>query len=85
MAAPEYAPAHLAAFQRLLVSGIGDRQLAEVIAITRLLNDSARPAFRLSRLIGGWVFRQWDQDVAQVKLSAGIILIPYLFCRASTS
>ena len=73
------APAHLAAFQRLLVSRVGDRQFAEVIAITRLLNDSARLTFRLSRLIGGWVFRQWDQDVAQVKFSAGIILITHLF------
>ena len=44
-------PAHLAAFQRLLVRGVGDGELAEVGAVTRLLDDRFRLALRFVYLI----------------------------------
>ena len=50
-------PTHLAAFQRLLVSGIGDSQFAEIATVTRFINNRARLTFSRVNLFRSWVFR----------------------------
>ena len=76
------APAHLAAFQRLLVSRVGDSQLAEVRTAARLLNHGVCLVLSFSNLLRSRVFRQRDQDVAEVQFGTGVVLIADLFCQS---
>ena len=64
-----------------MVSGVGDGQFTEVSAVARLFNDGIRLLLSCGNFIRGRVFRQRDQDVAQVKLGAGIVLVANLFCQ----
>ena len=57
---------------------MSNRQLTEISAVTRLIDNGTRLAFRFVHLIRSRVFRQRDQDVAQVQLSAGVVLVTHL-------
>ena len=60
------APAHVAAFQRLGIGRVGDGQFAEVSTAFALADQLFRQRFLIVNLLLSRVFRQWQQDVAEV-------------------
>ncbi len=65
-----FAPAHVAAFQRLRIGRVGHGQFTEIGTAFQFTHQLTRQRFLVINLLLGWIFRQRQQNLTDVKFGA---------------